>query len=175
MSQVKNGNFALETDFEKFFKENEKMAFNFAYSIVSNPEDAKDAVQEAFMKFYKAKDRIDKDKNVKAYLFQIIKNVCFDMLKEKRYTEQLDNISIRDEKNKAEEIDRKTIIKKALEILNRQERMVVVLLTFKGFSSKEAGEILGISDSTVRNHFMSGRNKIKNFIIKNFPEYARSI
>ncbi len=164
-----------EEEFERFFKENEKAAFSFAYSILLNREDAKDAVQEGFMKFYKAKKRIDKNRNFKAYLFQIIKNVCFDMLNSRKQTEDIENIALKESKDRIETMDRKKIIKEAMRILNKQERMVISLLTFEGFSSREVGEIMNISDSTVRNHFMSGRNKMKNFIIKNYPEYARAL
>ncbi|BBB32625.1 RNA polymerase sigma-70 factor, ECF subfamily [Thermotomaculum hydrothermale] len=164
-----------EEDFEKFFKENEKTAFSFAYSILMNREDAKDAVQEGFMKFYKARNRLDANRNLKAYLFQIVKNVCFDILNSRKNTEEIENIPLKEINNRIESMDRKKIIKEAMKILNRQERMVISLLTFEGFSSKEVGEIMNISDSTVRNHFMNGRNKIKNFIIKNYPDYARAL
>ncbi len=175
MSEEKKARLFKEEDFGQFFKEVEKTAFSFAYSILMNREDAKDAVQEGFMKFYKAKNKVDLNKNVKAYLFQIIKNVCFDILNSRKNTEEIENLPLKDNFDRIETIDRKKIIKEAMKILNRQERMVVSLLTYEGFSSKEAGEIMNISDSTVRNHFMSGRNKIKNFIIKNYPKYARSI
>ena len=175
MSEEKKVRLFKEEDFEQFFKDVEKTAFSFAYSILMNREDARDAVQEGFMKFYKAKNKVDLNKNVKAYLFQIIKNVCFDMLNLRKNTEEIENIPLKDNHDRIETIDRKKIIKEAMKILNRQERMVISLLTYEGFSSKEVGEIMNISDSTVRNHFMAGRNKIKNFIIKNYPEYARAI
>ncbi len=172
----KDGNNVFnEEGFNAFFKENQKIAFSFAYSILLNREDAKDAVQEGFMKFYKVLNRIDKNKNFKAYLLQIIKNVCFDMLNKRKQTESIESLALKETKDAIENIDRKKIIKEAMKILNKQERMVVSLLTFEGFSSIEVAEILNISDSTVRNHYMNGRNKIKNFIIKNYPEYARSI
>ncbi len=164
-----------EEDFERFFKEVEKTAFSFAYSILMNNEDAKDAVQEGFMKFYRSKEKLDLNKNIKAYLFQIIKNVCFDMLNSRKNTEEIENIPLKENYDRIESLDRKKIIKEAMKILNTQERMVISLLMYQGFSSKEVGKIMNISDSTVRNHFMSGRIKIKNFIIKNYPEYARAI
>ena len=175
MSEEKKARLLKEEDFGQFFKEVEKTAFSFAYSILMNREDARDAVQEGFMKFYKSKEKLDLNRNIKAYLFQIIKNVCFDMLNSRKNTEEIENIPLKDNYDRIEAIDRKKIIKEAMKILNRQERMVISLLTYEGFSSKEVGEIMNISDSTVRNHFMAGRNKIKNFIIKNYPEYARAI
>ncbi len=173
--RVKTDTGLSELEFEKLFMELEKMAFNFAYSIVLNSEDAKDAVQEGFLKLYRSKEKLDKNKNIKAYLFQIIKNVCFDILRSKRNTQEIENTTIKINNSRETELDRKQIIKEAMNILTTQERMIIGLLMFEGFTSKEAGEIMNLSDSTIRNHFMNGRKKIKNFILKNYPDYARSL
>ncbi len=166
---------STEYGFNRFVKETEKMLYSFAYSITLNNEDAKDAVQEAYLRLFKARQRVDYRKNPKAYVFQIVKNVCFDIIGKRKNEKTIENLPVEEKFDRDTIIDRKKIISSALKILNKQERMVVCLLIFDGFSSKEAGEILGLSDSTIRNHYMNGRNKIRNFIVKHYPEYARSI
>jgi len=168
-------NLSTNSGFDSFVRETEKMLYSFAYSITLNKEDAKDAVQEAYLRLFKARQRVDYQKNLKAYVFQIVKNVCFDIIAKRKHENPIENLAVEEKVNRDTVLDRRKIIGAALKILNKQERMIITLLIFEGFSSKEAGEILGLSDSTVRNHYMNGRNKIRNFIIKNYPEYARSI
>ncbi len=70
--------------FEKVVELYQKKLFSIAYRLVGTVEDAKDIIQETFMKIYK---NIHKLKNVKKpfpYFCRITINTCMDWLKKQR-------------------------------------------------------------------------------------------
>jgi len=172
IERIKNGD---ENAFEQFIKEKERLLKSVAYGILQNREDVEDALQNCYLRFFKSKGRLNESKNPTAYLVQIVKNVCFDLLKSDRkgYKEDFESANLSYTENKAENIDRKKVIASAMKILNDKERLVISLVHTQGYTSYEVAELTGFKDSTVRTYYMNGREKMKNFIIKFFPEFAR--
>ena len=62
------------TDFQKELISHEKSLLGFAYRFTSNQEDAKDLLQETFLKALKYKDKFAQSTNLKAWLYTIMKN-----------------------------------------------------------------------------------------------------
>ena len=56
----------------------------YAVSILHDPQTAEDAVQEAFSRIYAARASLDEDRSFPAYLYTIVKRICFDELRKQR-------------------------------------------------------------------------------------------
>lgn len=56
--------------------------------------------------------------------------------------------------------------------LTEKQRTVFLLRGIEGMSSKEVGEILGCRASTVRNHLLAARRKLRQELVRLYPEYA---
>src|SRR5580692_1185303 len=76
------GNLA-QPDFEQVFLPHLDAAYNLARWLLRNDQDAEDAVQEAYVRAYKAFSRF-RGGNGKAWLMTILRNVCYTAIKKLR-------------------------------------------------------------------------------------------
>ncbi|EID76405.1 RNA polymerase sigma-70 factor [Imtechella halotolerans] len=78
ITQLIEGNHnAYETLFHLYF---EKLHY-VAVSYIENTEDAKEIIQNIFLKVWKKKQILTPEMNLNAYLFKMVKNECLDYLK----------------------------------------------------------------------------------------------
>ncbi|PJB81410.1 MAG: hypothetical protein CO090_03260 [Acidobacteria bacterium CG_4_9_14_3_um_filter_49_7] len=169
--RLKQGN---EETFREFVSETERLLMSVSFGILLNSEDARDAVQEAYLRFWRSRERLDSNGYIQAYLVQILRNVCFTMLKKRANTLGMDEIPEPGKKeNPSSRLGEKEVISRAMAILKEKERMIVAMIHYENLDSTEVGMILGLSASTVRSHYQSARTRMKNYIIRYFPEFAR--
>ena len=64
--------------FEKLIKEYQKGAYNIAYRMLGNTEDAKDASQESIIKIYRSIDGFKMRSSFKTWFYRIVTNTCLD-------------------------------------------------------------------------------------------------
>ncbi len=81
LSKIADGNSSY---YELLFEKYKSKIYNFAYNIVKNKEDAKDAVQDAFIKVYEALPKLSGNINFSAYLYKTTRNVSIDLLRQKK-------------------------------------------------------------------------------------------
>jgi len=62
----------------------------YCYRMLASPFDAEDAVQDAFVRAWRSRDRFEGRAAVRSWLYRIATNVCLDMLKTKRRTTPMD-------------------------------------------------------------------------------------
>ena len=72
-----------QADFEQVFLPHLDAAYNLARWLLRNDQDAEDAVQEAYLRAYKAFGRF-RGGDGKAWLMTILRNVCYTMIKKTR-------------------------------------------------------------------------------------------
>ncbi|RLE18278.1 MAG: hypothetical protein DRJ08_07865, partial [Acidobacteria bacterium] len=163
-----------EDAFREFVGETKRLLMSVSYGILLNTEDASDAVQDAYLRFWRSRERLDSAGYIKAYLVQILKNVCLSMLKKRANTVGMDEIPEQGRReNTSSRLDDKELVSRAMTVLKEKERMIVAMIHYENLDSAEVGEILGLSPSTVRSHYQSARIRMKNYIIRNFPEFVR--
>lgn len=163
-----------EDAFKEFVSETEGLLMSVSYGILLNAEDARDAVQDAYLRFWRSRERLDTEGYIKAYLIQILRNVCFSMLKKRTNTVGMDEITEPGRReNPSGRLDDKEVISQAMRILKEKERMIMAMIHYENMDSAEVGKILGLSASTVRSHYQNARIRMKNFIIRSFPEFVR--
>ena len=140
-----------------------------AYRFLRDWDDAKDAVQEAFIRAYRYLSSYCSDRRFSTWLFKILVNICLDRLKsaDRRYYKNVE--SPIEDKNYFDPLDRlaeKELIHRALRKLSTKRRQALILVNLEGFSSAEAAEIMGCSESTVRVTAMKARQQLKKFYLK---------
>jgi RNA polymerase sigma-70 factor, ECF subfamily len=146
-----------------------------AWRMLGDPEDARDAAQETFLRAYKYLHRFDPERDFNAWLYGITVNVCRRMLKNKLPRERTSAIEkssegdvITDERRSADDAEaqialneQRRIVRLALGTLSRRERAAVVLRDMEEFSTEEVARILGTRPATVRSQLSAARSKIK--------------
>jgi RNA polymerase sigma factor (sigma-70 family) len=144
-------------------------AYNLARWFMKNESDARDAVQETYLKAFRYFESFQGDSG-RAWLLRIVRNVCYDALRAKE-TER--NVISLDEEAAAEVPDSapgpnilaiqnstKLRIREALETLPLEFRTVIILREFDGFSYKEISDIAGVPVGTVMSRLSRARQQL---------------
>ena len=154
----------------------------YAVSILGDLEQARDVVQDTFLKLYK-QDPEKVRKKVKSWLFTVCRNHCYDLIKRNRRTSNLEEdeisyfASIDDNPFQVisflegrEEIDEKIkILYSLIEELPSRQREVMRLKFQANLSYKEIAETIGISSSNVGFVMHSALKKLREDMKEKFP------
>ena len=160
--------------------------YNFAYRLTFDEDDAKDLVQDTFLKAYRFIESFQKGTNAKAWLFRILKNSFInDFRKKSKEPAKVDYQEVESYYN-SDEVD-KTIttdlrvetlrdmmgdeVSNALNSLDVDFRTVIILCDLNGFKYDEMSKILDIPIGTVRSRLHRARNLLR----EKLNEYAQSM
>lgn len=164
--------------FEQEFLPHIDSLYNFAYFLSQNEEDAKDLLQETYLKAYKYSTYYTKGTNAKAWLLRILKNTFInDYRKRSKRPQQVDF----DEAYQEDVEEQATIdlrqelfsnligdeITKALNSLDVDYRVIILLCDVEGFKYEEIATIMDVPIGTVRSRLHRARkllkDKLKNY------------
>lgn len=160
--------------------------YNFAYRLTYDEDDAKDLVQDTFLKSYRFINSFQKGTNAKAWLFRILKNSFInDFRKKSKEPSKVDYQEVEgyynsDKANKTITTDLRidTVkdmmgdeISNALNSLAVDFRTVIILCDLEGFTYEEMAKILDIPIGTVRSRLHRARNLLK----EKLHSYAQSM
>src|SRR5450759_5978905 len=67
--------------FDRLVQEHYVLAYNTAYRMLGNPDQAEDATVEAFARAYRSLDRFRGESSFSTWLYRIVTNVCLDYLR----------------------------------------------------------------------------------------------
>jgi len=139
-----------------------------------NNEDAKDAMQDGFIKAFSKLDTYIPEYSFGAWLKRIIINQCLDFLRQKkiettRYSE--DNLKIIDDENWEFDISiaKETIIN-AISKLKEQYKLIITLYLIEGYDHEEISQILKIPVKTSRTQLHRARLILQNDLKEYYNE-----
>ncbi|MBI4543229.1 MAG: RNA polymerase sigma factor [Gemmatimonadetes bacterium] len=126
-----------------------------AVHLLGNPADAEDAVQEAFVRAYRALERCDAPERFGAWLFQILVNRCRTIGAQRARRERVvtANEAALAEAEVAHPSDRQAwaeAIRWALGRLPAEQREAFVLKHAEDLSYKEMAEVTGVGESALK-------------------------
>ena len=135
---------------------------------IKNEEEAKDAMQEGFLKAFLNLESYTEKTTFGAWLKRIVINNCIDILKKK----QLETVSLEkypleiiDDKNWNFDVEiTKEMILTAIEQVNQKHQIVVKLYLIEGYDHSEIAEILGIPVKTSRTHLRRGKLHLQELL-----------
>jgi RNA polymerase sigma-70 factor (ECF subfamily) len=152
-------------EFDGLVAAHRQMVLRTAYRLLGNPEDARDAAQEVFLRLFKNQSTVDGDP--KAWLYRVTVNVCNDHHRGRKYAVEL-GPQRADPAPDPERLltlqERKRLIVEGLETLAERERACVVLRDIEGLSTAEVAAILGVEEVTVRSQIHSARLKLARYV-----------
>lgn len=167
--------------FEDVLREYSSPVYSFCARLIGNEEDAKDLTQDIFVKIWKNLEKYDDSKSLKAWVFTIARNTCYDWLRKKKNIlfsqmnkEDRDfEDTIVDEKPLQDElfIEKENVgrVEEALKTLSEDQLEVVVLHYSENLSFEEISEILKKSTNTVKSQNRRALEKMKKFL-ENAPK-----
>ena len=175
-----------ESIFNQEFMPHINSMYNFAYRLTLDSDDAKDLLQDTYLKAFRFIDSFQKGTNAKAWLFRILKNSFInDYRKKSKEPSKVDYQEVETYYN-SEDVDRQITpdlrvealqdmigdeISIALNSLDVDFRTVIILCDLEGFKYEEMAKILDIPIGTVRSRLHRARNLLK----EKLSEYAKKM
>jgi RNA polymerase sigma-70 factor (ECF subfamily) len=168
----------------------QRLAYSVAYRMLQNEESASDAVQDSFIKAYRALNGF-KGGLFKSWLLRIVVNTCYDVLRvQQRYvSESIDDEPSADNEEArvarqlvdssespdayAERMELSGYIEVGIRSLPPDQRLVLVLCDIHGYSYEEIAEITGYPMGTVKSRISRARTKLRDYLLQH-PELLPS-
>lgn len=139
----------------------EPSMYRLAISIVGNTEDASDAAQEAILIAYQKLHTLRQRESFRPWLMKILTNECYAVLRRRQPQVPLEELSDHAPPSDQEEHQQ---LWQAVCDLNQSLRSVVILYYYEGFSGKEIGTILGITQDNVKTRLSRARKHLKTIL-----------
>ena len=165
-------------------KERDNQAFNFLYDnyagalysiikqiITDNGELASDVLQEVFINIWRKIETYDQTKGrLFTWMLNIARNASIDTLRSKSYQNSQKNQELPD--NVYKSVASQTILmnvdniglKKVLEKLKAEHRVLVELAYFKGFTHEEIAEMMAIPLGTVKTRIRNALLQLREYL-----------
>lgn len=161
-SLIKKAKHGDSKAFGMLYGEYAKELYRFALYTLKSACDAEDAVQSAALIAYRKLKDLKKDESFKSWFFKILYNECRKILsqKSKLYEISYDDVSVF--QKEAPDISEKSDLLSLLDALSEENKAIVILSVFEGYTSKEIAEISGIKPGTVRSTLSRTLNKLRN-------------
>ena len=145
-----------------------KLIYNVVYNFIGNSPDLKDLFQEVFLRVYKSLANYNPDYQFSTWVVKIASNVCLDQLRRKR-AEQMtmeDITEVSDNRPNPEDqyIARERLekIRKAVQELPEDYRILVILFHQQELSYEAMGQILDQPITIIKNRLYRARLMLRD-------------
>jgi RNA polymerase sigma-70 factor (ECF subfamily) len=134
-----------------------------AFRLLGDRTRMDDALQEAYVKAYRALPRFRGDSSPGTWLYRIAYNACLDELRRTRDVVDLDAVRERAGHggDTVEAISNREALACALAELPREDRAALLLVDAAGFDYRAAAEVLGIPEGTVGSRLNRARAALR--------------
>jgi RNA polymerase sigma-70 factor (ECF subfamily) len=159
-----------ETQLSDLYEEYYDKIAHYVYVHIGSKEEAEDIAGEVFLKALKSlKSYREQGVPMQGWLFRIAHNLTVDYLRkvDKRRTVPSDSVVLTGNDNPMETAEKKIEFERvteAMKQLSTEQREVINLRFFGGFTSKEVGGILGKSDGAVREMQRAAIEKLRGIM-----------
>ena len=141
--------------------------FSFALRVLGNREEARDAVQTAFVKVFENLGTFDQGRRFFSWAYRILVNECFNVRRAQRPSEPIDPNLVADS-SPLEDIERKERcrqVQAAILALPVEYRDVIVLHYFSGLAYEEISDTLGVPQKTVKSRLYTARQRLATALL----------
>ena len=139
--------------------------YRFILKSINNQDKAKDIVQDTFEKLWINKSKVDSAK-IKSYLFTTAYHTMIDDIRREKKFSIMPNNEMPTQKDDKQYSDLQEVLNKAILKLPADQRSVVVMRDYEGYSYKEISKITKLSESKVKVYIYRARLSMKKFIGK---------
>ena len=170
---VKKSQLGDKNAFEELVRRHQELVFSLAYKLTGNRELANDVAQEAFIRAWKAIQKFRGDSTFSTWIYRITVNTAWTLRKKakKHYSLNIEDTQepvVIDEKKDPEFLainsDLSSVLKKALEQIPIEQRIIVELKNIEGRSHKEIAEYLDISVTAAKVRLHRAHQKLRHIL-----------
>jgi RNA polymerase sigma factor (sigma-70 family) len=147
-------------EFEVFFEREKGRLFQALCLVTRNRFEAEELAQDAFLSVFERWDRVAQMDDATGYLYRTAMN-AFRSWRRRSALAAKRAIGLTRADDVISEIEEHDVVVRALASLTTRQRAAVVLIDLMGYTSEEAGRMLGIRASTVRTHAERAHRDLK--------------
>ncbi len=154
--------------FAVLFERHQDRMWAIALGVMRNPDDAADALQDAWVAAFRRAHTFRGDSRVTTWLHRVVVNACLDRLRGQRvraadpWPEDFDRSAghASGADDPLEEKEQQREVASAMAQLSAEQRAALVLVDMLGYPVEEAARILGCAPGTVKSRCARGRARL---------------
>jgi RNA polymerase sigma-70 factor, ECF subfamily len=152
---------------DRLLSPHQQTLYSLCRNMLGHAEDAEDAVQETYLRAIRALPRFRQDADVYSWLFRIAVNVCLNWKRARGRTVPLEMASERAsaEASPEDATLARFELDRALAILSRRQRAVLLLREREGWSVPEIAETLKCSHRRINNELYQTRRALEAWML----------
>ena len=160
--------------FSRLVRKHQRRVYACAVQMLGDGGDADDAVQETFMRAWRAIARFDGRSQLSTWLYRVCVNVCLNHIRKRKRHDAADIADPRMPESKADPTQGSSDPARALEArqlqgriaealdgLSESLRTTVIMVLVHGMPQKEAAEVLGCSEGTIAWRIHEARRRLR--------------
>ena len=147
--------------FERLYKLHAERMKSLAFHLLGSRDDAEDAVQETFLKVYRAIGSFESNSTVSTWMFRILINCCYDILRKRQ---RLAEKPMLKEVSAESKLTLKVALERALLTLNEQHRLVFLMFEVEGLKHSEISSVLEVPEGTSRAWLFEAKRALKQLL-----------
>jgi RNA polymerase sigma factor (sigma-70 family) len=150
-------------------------AFNLAFRICGNHEEAEELAQDSFLKAYRALNSFKMKSSFATWFYRIVYNTTISHVRLKKKgvlsledfpADATDFIGTNNSEEEAEKEYRNSLVNFALQKITEEERGLISLYYYEEMSTDEIADVTGISKSNIKVKLFRARQKMQEIIEK---------
>lgn len=178
------------TAFEILMRRNNRRLYRLARAIVRDPDEAEDALQDAYVDAFRAIGRFRGGATVATWLSRLVINQCLGRMRRTARREnvvpidraagsaELDDIAADESKapdRAAERAQLRALLERKMDELPESFRLVLVLRSIEELSVEETAQCLGLAQETVRTRHFRARGLLRESIAREIDLAERDV
>ena len=169
INNCKNGDML---SFRQLLDQYQPYVYSIAFRFLNNISDAEDIVQDCFIRIWKNIHRYNEQYKFSTWVYKIVTNLCFDLLRQKNrnkiidYYESPDSLTtgLMDHTNIESDIindELKELVNKLVNELSPKQRMVFILRDIENVDVKEIEQIMSLSPGKIKSNLYYARRNMR--------------
>lgn len=149
--------------FTALVMEHQAALYRTARSLLSNPQDVEDAVQQAICAVFAHREQLREPEKFKAWLLRILVNTCYEQLRRQRRTVELS--AVEDTLTAPGQDPTESIsLWQAVLALPEPMRCVVTLFYYEDCTVAQTAQILNLSQGAVKTRLSRARDQLRKLL-----------
>jgi RNA polymerase sigma-70 factor (ECF subfamily) len=160
--------------FEELIKLEQEKLYRIAYSYMRNEQDALDVVQDAIVNGYKAFHKLSKPEYFSTWMTRILINAAINELRKRKKVTLMEWEKYEPVAKESFESVHRLDLGEVLERLKPEQRSLLIMRFYYGYSLKEIAEILGKPEGTVKSQIHRTLAKVRGSLDEGGEMYGEA-
>ena len=155
--------------FHQLYLSTDRTIYSFILSILKNPQDAEEIMQETYLKIWTSAGSYKSQGKPLAWMFTIARNLCYMKFRDQKREADIGLSDLSEGEMgefcpQIEDAADKMVLRTALQILNEEERQIVLLHTTAGMKHREIAADLEMPLATVLSKYNRAMKKLQKHL-----------